>query len=402
MTISGRKSEQRNILIVKLFLFLLFPVIPVLWSIADMRRRSSYIILFLYALLIGFCFTLNESTDYDSLRYVEEFENIETTFYIDFARWITLSSNVRDFYLNTLSFVVSFFTSNYHYLFLSAAFIFSLLCLSTLKYLTNDEKYNANMISFFILLLFFISNSIININAFRFWTAAWYVVWCSFNLILKERKYFWVLLLLSPFFHSSMFVYFCVMLLYRLTRKAGNFWEVLSVLSVFVSSFSVLIFQSIESYLPEALQSTIGYYTDKDYVALRSTGSGWYWVEVFFKEVIKVYFVVALLVINRNSKRVPLSISQRHLLTFTFCILTFSNFTSSIPSLGDRFIHIVYPFVCFFLLKYSNIKQVRSLILLIPFILSFSMVYTFVKMYIPLLPSSFFYSSPVSLVLQFV
>lgn len=390
---SCRFPDDNSILFAKLILFIIFPIAPVLWSLADMRRRSSYVILFLYSALIGFCFTINESTGYDSLRYVDVFENISYTFYIDFANWITLSSSVHDFYLQTLAFVVSCFTTNYHYLFFSAAVIFSLFYLSSLRNITEQEEYKADLVSFCVLILFLLSNSIININGFRFWTAAWYVVWCSFNIILKDRKFFWILLLLSPFFHSSMIVYIVVMVAYRLTRNALNFWQALSIISVFVSSLSVLLFQSVEGYLPDALQTTIGFYTDKDYIISRGAGSGWSWLETLSNEAIKVFFVVSLIVVNKNRmKQVGLSRTQYQLLVFAFCILSFSNFTSSIPSLGNRYIHMVYPFVAYFLIKYSRIKQVSNLIYLIPVLLFFSILYTFVKMYLPLLPQGFFYS----------
>lgn len=393
ITLPQRFSDDNRILKAKLFLFIIFPIMPVFWSLTDMRRRSSYIILFLYGALIGYCFTTNESTGYDSLRYVDVFENIGYTFLIDFSNWINYSASVHDFYLHTLAFVVSCFTTNYHYLFFSAAIIFSFLCLSSLKNITDQEEFKADFLSLCVLILFLMSNSIININGFRFWTAAWYVVWCSFNIILKGRKFFWFLLLLSPFFHSSMLVYIVVMIFYRLTRNALVFWQALSIISVFVSSLSVLMFQSVEGFLPDALQTTIGFYTDKDYIVSRGMGSGWSWLETLSNEAIKVFFVVSLIIVKKNRmKQGCLSKTQYHLLVFAFCILSFSNFTSSIPSLGDRYIHLVYPFVAYFLIKFSRIKQVTNLIYLIPFLLSFSFLYTFTKMYLPLLPQGFFYS----------
>ena len=392
MALNYRIANEREELVVKLIIFVLFPILPVIWSLTDMRRRSSYIILFLYGSLIGFCLTLNESTGFDSLRYVDVYNNIGQTFSFDFASWITMQSSVHDFYLHTLSYLVSLFTSNYHYLFLCAAIIFSLLCLSSLKNITTQEEYKKNIASFCVVVLFLMSNSIINVNGFRFWTAAWYVVWCTFNLILKDRKVFWLFILFVPFFHSSMFVYITVLIVYRLTRNRIGLWQTLSIISLFVSSLSVLLFQGVEGYLPEALQQTIGYYTDKDYISARGTGSGWSWVETLFNEAIKVFFVISLIVINKYSEKYYFSPSQRHLLTFSFCILAFSNFTASIPSLGNRFIHIVYPFVAYFLIKYSSVGKVNRLISLIPFLLSFPIIYTLLRVYSPLLPSGFFYS----------
>ena len=154
-------SESNQIVLFKALLFVAFPLLSVIWALVDLRHRSSYCILFVYGLFIGYNLTINESAGFDSLRYVEVFDTIQLTFFIDFADWITYSSSIKDFYLHTLSYIVSSYTSDYHFLFLSASIVFSFLCLNCLRILTEQFEYKNTFICFCIVFLFFISNSII-------------------------------------------------------------------------------------------------------------------------------------------------------------------------------------------------------------------------------------------------
>lgn len=387
------KSDKNHILLVKLLIFFALPIASVIWSLTDMRQKSSYIILFLYGALIGFCFTVNESTGFDSIRYVEVFNGIRYTFLFDFADWISLESNIHDFYLQTLAYVVSYFTSNYHFFLFSAALVFSFFCLKSLKFLTNQVEFKPNYTSICVIFLFLISNSIININGFRFWTASWYVVWCTFNIILNDKKVYLLFLPMALFFHSSMLVYVIVFIIYRLTRNRIKMWQTLSIASLIFSSLSIIIFQNLSSYLPEVFQSTINYYTERDYIAARNSGIGWSWLENLFSLGTTIFMTAVLLFINRNNRLFRLSDHQKYLYVFSLCLLSFANFTSSIPSLGARYIQIVCPFVAYFLIKFSGDRLYGKLAIMIPFLWSFQTVYLFTKIYLPLLPSDFFYSN---------
>lgn len=377
----------------KLFLLIIIPIIPVIWSLRDLKHKSSFVILFLYGILIGYCFTLNEATGFDSLRYVKVFDNIQSTFPMDFAAWISGESDIHDFYLHFLSYIVSSFSSNYHFLFMAAAVIFALFSLSTLKFVVYQKEYTPGIVCLCVVFLFLVTNSIININGFRFWTAAWYVVWCTFNILLNGQKRYFLLMLLSPFFHSSMFVFIAIFLLYVFTRKRMKMWKALSIVSIFISSFSILIFQNVGEYLPYALQSTINFYTDLEYVAERDAGTGWTWVENLFNVISMLYLVYILIMVGKKDYQKQLSNNQKQLYVFALCLLAFANFTSSIPSLGGRYITLVYPFVAYFLVKFSRDLTFNKLIRLIPIVLSFHSLRLFRDMYLPLLPSNFFFSS---------
>ncbi len=282
---------------------------------------------------------------------------------------------------------------------MSAACIFSFLCLKSLKFLTCQSEYKKGYLCRCILFFFLISNSIININGFRFWTAMWYVVWCTFNLVLSNKKVFLLLLPFSLFIHSSMLVYIIVFLLYYISRNQIKLWLILSVISIILSSFSILLAQSIVSYLPEILQRTIIKYTDADYMQANTSGTGWFWLEHLFDIIKLVFLFVILFFVSRVNRIEKLSTAQRELFVFTLCLFSFSNFTTAIPSLGSRFINITYPFIAYFLVIFSKDGQMVKLTRLIPFVFSFTAVYEFTKMYILLLPSNFFYSSLLSIFL---
>ena len=386
-------ENERRTLWTKAVLFFILPIIPVIFSLRDLRHRSSFVILSLYGTLIGYCFTLNESTGFDSLRYAEVFDNIQSTFFFDLASWISGDSNIHDFYLHSLSYLVSLYSSSYHYLFMAAAVVFSFFSLSTLKMVVGQNEYRPGQVCLCVVFMFLVTNSIININGFRFWTACWYVVWCTFNIILKNRKVHLLLLLISPFFHSSMFVYIAVFILYYFTRDKMKVWISLSIASIFVSSGSILLFQNISEYLPSALQSTINFYTDAQYIAERGSGTGWTWVENLFKTISMIYVAYCLYLVGNELNQRLLDDNQKKLYVFALCLLSFANFTSSIPSLGGRYIVMVYPFVSYFLIKFSQDLRFAKLCKLIPFVLSFQTLLLFRDMYLQLLPSNFFISS---------
>ena len=150
MSFNAESSRNKG---VKLLLFLISPFISLLYSIKTLNTRSSYIVLFLFCLCFGMAFTVeSQYTEYkgDGVFYrqvFESYQSITTKEYIsDLKTYLEFNDGNADFYADTIAFIVSRFTSNYHYFFLLLAFIFAYFQIRSLTFFTSNPNYRFSIV----------------------------------------------------------------------------------------------------------------------------------------------------------------------------------------------------------------------------------------------------------------
>lgn len=397
--------ESNYKLAIKIILFLLSPVVGLVYSFGSLRTKSTYWIIFLFCLCFGISFTVsNQRTEgsIDGITYRAEFEEMVNDSYVsfkeDFSEYLTFDTGDQDFYFNSLAFGVSRFSSNYHVFFFFVALIFAFFQLRTVRFFTLHSNYRDSLFCF-ILFGLFIWNHIFNINGLRFWTAAWIAMYSCFQLLVCKNKAYLVLALLTPFVHGSYFLYLIVLAIYFLFGRFEKAWIILFLFSFVVSTISVELTQSAMSFLPDVFSRKVEFYTDARYIEERATGSGFWFIDKFFKTLTYIYVnVLVCLLIFKNGASVS-SDSNRSLLRFLVILISFANIFMPVPSVGGRFIQLTYPMIAYLWLSYFSNKKYSWVVYCLPFVWFMNLYHMFVQ-YIGVLDISFVITSPIYSVLK--
>lgn len=386
----------------KIFIFLLSPIVSFLYCLKDFRSKSSYIIFFLFALFFGFAFEVEKAESLDGYRYRELFRWISTGKYDiwrNFVDWLSFRSEDKDFYLQVVCYIVSLFTSNYHFLFLLLALVFVFFQLSSLKFLTDSRGCKNDLYGLCLVLIFVGSNQIFNINGARFWTASWAAVFTIFQLLYVDNKKYYVLLFLLPFFHAAFMIFPVLYMIYFISKKWGRLWLVLFVVSFFFANISTLLFRDFSNYLPETLQFFNDRYTDaealEDYEEKQKSFSMLY---LLTKNLSMIYIGALIFLISSYIKKTEKKFIY-NIYIFTMVLSTFSNFTMSIPSLGGRFAALVYPFIAFLSINVLPKQKYALLIYFAPFAMV-NQLYQYIIHYNMVLPMPDFLLTPFIVIIK--
>ena len=409
-------KEDKYDVSIKFLVFLVSPFLALFFGLLRIKTRSSFILFFLIFITLGLSFTVPERrTDefnLDGVSYRNNFEAYENksvdTYLSDLEKYISFTG-ASDFYDSTINFLVSRCLNNYHLMFLVVSMVFSFFSLASLKFLVA-ERHFTNSLSCLILLYLFMTNQIFNINAYRFFTAAWIAVYALLNILLKNNNKYIFLLLLTPFFHGSFFILYVLVFFYSVTGKYLKLWGIFFVISFFLSNIALELFRNILDYLPVALANKFYYYLNEDYVLqVNEGGSGYMWVKRLFELIARVSVnSIVLMFVYKFSAHIKNTNCQK-VYTILLILMTIVNFAMIIPSLGSRFMILALPFiayiwlVCFYDRKYNKYLYALGGMFLLHFALPFK-VYSLpcIQYYSWVLEPCFFYASPFYLLYKYV
>lgn len=393
-------KEDPNDVAIKLLLFLVSPLFGFIYSLKRMDTRSSFIVYFLFALTFGLAFTVASATfqglSLDGSFYRWSFEQISnwgrSDFLLNLRDFFSFESTTKDFGFEILSFAVSRFTNNYHILFFFLALFFSFFQLKSLRFLTSNSSFTS---SFYCLVLmgFFTWNSIFNINGCRFWTSAWIIVYCYFQVFVNGNKRFFFLALVTPIIHAS---YWAVLALFIIAyacsfayKPSSLILSLVFILSFVLSSFSVDFIQQFSDRLPEFLNPSVDFYTDEQNLERLNIGGG---VHSLFKTLVRITISVLtiILIINRD---IISNSSSKSLFIGLLVLHSFANFTMGIPSMGNRFIVLTYPLISYIWL--DIIKQVKYKRIIYAFpVIWVAEIYDMGRLYLMVTDYKFYLLSP--------
>ena len=405
----GKWIKEKKFNISAKFITLLFsPLISVLVSISHLKTKSSFIVLYLIFILFGASLTVpnvrTEKFNFDGVAYRIEFESYQriTTenFYksfVDYLRW----EGSRDFYADIIYFLISRISNNYHLMFFLISVVFSFFMLKSLKIFVWEDNYKNSLVCFLLLYTFLI-NQIININAFRFFTAAWISIFALLNLMVFKKRVYVLLLAVVPFFHASFFALYVMLILYWVLRKWCKVLIIVLICSFFLSEFSTLILNENINLLPPLLGERLSVYMNENYMyQINEAGSGFIGIKRFIEFVTRLYVNILILVMFFDYKKKIWRTKCENLFYFLLVLMIFVNFTIIIPSVGSRFLYLAFPLISYIWLvrfsehKYNKYIYVLGVILLIQFIMPFSIyVFPCLKYYCELWDMSFFVLSP--------
>lgn len=403
------KGEIKN----KFILFLISPFISFLYSLKNMNTKSSFVVFFFFAICFGMAFSVQpyeskslRASGIDAGRYRLSFEksvNMSSKeFFRDAKDFFQFDEGERDFYFISMVFLVSRFTNNYHWLFTAFAIVFAFFQLKSLRFLVDNKNWE-NTLFCLLIALFFTWNQLFNINAMRFFTAAWIGVFCVFQIFLNDRKRYFILLLLTPFFHSSFWLVASVIILAYLLKNLEWVW-ITFYIAVFFSStiFIDVLLNQVIDLLPGFLSPWVQAYLSEDRLFEDSTfsGSGFWWVPMLFDRLYKIYvnILIVLMIVNRKEIRATCC---KNLYRFVIVFMTFVNFGMVLPQIGTRCILMAYPIIAYIWLSVFGNNKYQWLIYAFPFIWMFQIM-TYLKYYGMVLDWTFFISSPFIMIIKYL
>lgn len=400
-------AETKRDVELKIILFIISPFFAALYSFKRANTRSSYLVFFLSSIFFGMAFTVGEGKDItgnglDGQAYRERFVSAQYISYYEYqeglAGFLKFDDGQKDYYFETITFYLSRFTDNYHVMFMAFAIIFAYFSLKSFKFLTSEEKYNFSSISL-ILSYFFLYNQIFNINGVRFWTAAWIAIYCIFQIYRNKNLFYLLLALITPFFHGAYWIFVAILFLSLLFRRFEKVWVILFFVSFFASTIAVELIQNYNNILPDFLSKLAISYTSDE--KLNNEWSGFGWLPILFKNLVKFYLSIIVLVFIKNSKEIKLNEKIKDLYLFLIMWMTIFNFLMLVPSLGNRFIQLSYPIIAYIWLISFKGEKYKKIILILPLIFFWD-IYKMATYYIQVLDFGFYFSNPIYLIYKYI
>lgn len=394
---------------IKIVFFIVSPIFGFLYSLKNIKTKSSYVIFFLTAICFGISFTVERQSgnenDFDSFFYREEFESFQSVDYLEYIDglkdFLSFDEGRKDYYYETIAFFVSRFTNNYHYLFAVFAIVFSFFALKTFRFLTEEENFKNNLSSY-ILAYIFLTNQIFNINGVRFWTAAWVAVFIVFQVFRNKKYQYLLLMALLPFMHGSYWIFIFVVFVYILLSRFYRIFIALFFFSFIFSSISLQLAKDSTSFLPVFLAKLIDSYTSAETIEkVSAQGTGFFWIAKIFKTVSFTYMNLLVYLFIRNEKLIKENVKTESLYKFLLVLVTFANFTMSIPSLGGRFFLLSYPIIAYIWLINFGKNRYKYILYFFPLAFFFN-IYEQLILYLKVTGVYFYISSPFYIVYEYL
>lgn len=378
-------NGANSALFIGLVLFLLSPLLGLLYALRKPNSRSSYIIYSLFIVYFGFSMFFDGSVRYDGLLIAYNFQEWSKLGFNDYINRITSIFSInsllsdKDLFEVTLSYLVSRFTSNYHIFFMFVAIFYAFFMPRVMRYFTSINRTRYNYY-YYVLFYLFIPLPLTAIAGVRFGLATWMFLYAFYKISIDDEKQYVFLLLSTPLVHLSFLFAIVVYAIYVILKGKYKIWLLLLILSYVFSELSLTwLKDSVDSYT--GMSSWVNwvdtYARFNEVNDIEEGGTGFYWVVPIFNVLTRVFLLLLLLFTYKNRKLFDSDSSSKKVFSFTLACYTISNFCMPIPHLGARFITLCYPSLAYLWLKYSLDRRYKPLLLAVPFVFLLSIKQAF-------------------------
>lgn len=360
-------KEDKYDVILKVVGFLISPLLGILTSIYRINTRSSFFILFLIYLSFGFALTTpnveKADFDYDVVRYRSWFEqealNGNAEFAAELTEW-TENFVGHDIFLPVIMFVVSRFTTNYHFLYLVVAFIFAFFFLKSLRYFVSANNYKFSLSCLLLLFVFSLAGGPNHFEWTRWSWANWIAMFSLFKIFVDGRHWYILLLLFTCIVHGSFVVMIPILVLVLFVRRFHKYVPVLLILSLLLSKFFLKV---AVWFVPIIFGDKFGKYIDSEYIfQFNYGGTGLMWLERLLNFCLLLLNTVVVLLFSKHFDDKIKSTKYERLYYVLVSLTLFVNFTIDIPDVGKRFILMVYPLLAYIFLSCFYEQRFRNVI----------------------------------------
>lgn len=367
---------------VKILLLILYPFGAFLYSLKNAGSKTSYIVFFSIYILFGITFVAqNEAAD--SFRYVEEFqtfsiapnENLQAII----QDYFQPGSNIKDLYEYIVYYITAIIAgNNYHFMFLLVGLVFGFFALASLRYITNNPLFENTLPFFILLFIFTFSNSIFNINGFRFWTASWVAVYISFKILIDKKSIYLLLLPILPLIHLSFNLYIMIFLFSLIIRRYPKLVSILFIISFFYSDILLNNINGFKELLPQNIQNQIWSYTESSNALDKISGKKEENMPIYaliLNSLPRYYIMLMATILIKEMDKLRDNTLSYSIGCMYLSMQTLFNFCMAIPSI-HRFNQTLIPFIIFLWVNsYDILGRYKKLLLFAPLVYSYHIWY---------------------------
>ena len=349
------KIKRNQIEFLKLNTFLLFfwPFIAFINSLKRFSSPSSKLVLLLFFCIYGYTYYLSKGSTSDAIWYAQSFIDMSGAPYSEFNNILNKYNDEEgttvDLFIPLVNFILSRFTSNYHWLFAVYALFFGYYYVQSIGLLHKIYLCRVDYYSLLLLFLFISTIPIHRINGIRFWLASWVFFYSAYHVVLYRRYQFIILSVLSSFIHFSFLSVNLILVVY-----------------IFLGLRNILYYQFliVSFILPKYIHNNIGYLSEYFHSGI-STKFSIYSKLIdgeslpqtniisilvgYSNDIIHWYLIASVFFVSIKVSRINLSLPHGRLYSFLILFLSCVNFIAEIPS-GERFYIVFYLFAILYLL----------------------------------------------------
>lgn len=403
---SGYGVEYPLDIAFKLILFVLSPFLGLIYSLCRPNTKSSLVLFFIFGLVFGMALTVTPYLTFDAGAYVKKFHEV-----LSFTKWESGADSLFDnvsFYKDYYVFLVAYFSAqlsdSYHLFFFLLSIPFNFFAILSLNYFVK-QRYKVNVVAFYVLLMFFLTNHYFGINGVRFWTAAWVGIYIALKVFVDKNYKYLGFIVILPLIHASFYFYILIV-----SASLGVIWFklfkaklfllifIISILvTLFGNSLLLPIIKSLtflnsfyaEAYLDQAYMQEFNE-SRGDYSSLGNT----------FRVAFKLYINALFLVMIYNAKIIERG-SCKDLFVLLYVWMIFTNLVIFIPSLGERSMKMLMPIMAYILIV--NFKELRfsKVVYLFPVVYIFESYLAFLR-YTTVLEKDFYYTNIIFIVNRYL
>lgn len=384
-------NEIRSEYILLFLIFLLWPFGAFIYALYRYNERESKIVLILFTALFGYSLV----AEFSGLDLYRVMQSLPTASRLNFGDFndSRLKEGSADVYRDMVTFLVSRFTSNPRWLMCTFGIVAGYVYTKVLSLFIGEQP-GRNIYKYLLVFSFSCIVSIDQLSGVRMSLAAYVFFYGAIKVIIHGDKRYLIVAATSILIHFS---FLAIVLLLLISPKFKNYPKVIYlilILSFILPNFIkgyILQFSSIFGNAIEA--RTELYYNLSNDLHLGSDTS-WYVRYRIISMLVFCYLTFFIVLIKKES--INISEKARDLFFFSLIILSFVNFTMSIPHFGYRFQYVFLMFAFYYLYKlYTENSESLLLSRLVFVSLPFSllMIVFSIRSTLSITPLSLYYSN---------
>lgn len=361
----------------RLIAYIIWPFGTWLYSLRKANSKASFIVFFIFSLLICWHFSEMPGSGYDDFKGILlRFKNTDITteqLLYQIEAYFSMSEDApKELYESIMIWLSKSISSNYHLYFMLCSIPVALFQLLTLRRIAMDSRFNrASWYGLAVIIMIIFPRDIVTVQNPRFTTALWLGVYvCIYTFTKKKNLLLHILpILLCPMIHSGMWVFTIGCLLFTILPKSSSVYEKLALCSIPLGFLNTDFFLGFDfsQYLPQSLSAWIDLYNNEEgYSALHGEGrAGFWWVGVFFESIMQIAYVWMTIRIIKSDNKIKNEESYNFYTFFMFLVIL-CNIMHSLPEIGKRYYWILQIVTMFMWFKshYPYGKKVMRLLML--------------------------------------
>lgn len=255
-----------------LMMFILFPTFTFIYCYLT-KANSKWIPWLLVLEVLFYCLNKHleggDGWTGDIIRYMEQVSDYKNYTWQDVLQ-------EKDYFMAITSMMLSNMTENKTVYILFYGLIFAGLSWLAIRIVIDKFYYDpSNKLQYLFLVSLVLVYSCRNINALRFSIATIFYLWCILEITIKDKKWFYLIILFAPIIHFSYWIFILVLPLWFFLKNKLRIVQIVFVLSFLcmtpqvasiISHYSIFfgssVAASVDIYAGEGLEFMNGVYAE--------------------------------------------------------------------------------------------------------------------------------------------